>query len=174
MVLSFVITHPYQNFDGGLTKSSLKLGCRGVHLTVLCACTCISISWCWCLFILFLIAEETHLIEELPHMDGLVQERHSYIANALELRLSCTNPAILRVQVATLHLHQGPMNSFYLSACFISPNASPTERFTKQTTRFLSSESFDKLQKRLNALTQNLWKTRNIFIEKDWNPNPIH
>ena len=28
------------------------------------------------------------------HIDGLVQERHNSIANALELRLSCTNPLI--------------------------------------------------------------------------------
>ena len=27
-------------------------------------------------------------------IDGLVQERHNFIANALELRLSCTNPSI--------------------------------------------------------------------------------
>ena len=27
----------------------------------------------------------------LPHIDGLVQERHNSIANALELRLSSTN-----------------------------------------------------------------------------------
>ena len=26
-------------------------------------------------------------------IDGLVQEKHNYIANALELRLSCTNPS---------------------------------------------------------------------------------
>ena len=28
------------------------------------------------------------------YIDGLVQERHNYIANALELRLSCTNPSV--------------------------------------------------------------------------------
>ena len=28
------------------------------------------------------------------HIDGLVQERRNSIANALELRLSCTNPWI--------------------------------------------------------------------------------
>ena len=28
------------------------------------------------------------------NLDGLVQERRSSIANALELRLSCTNPSI--------------------------------------------------------------------------------
>ena len=28
------------------------------------------------------------------HIDGLVQERRNSIANALELRLSCTNPSI--------------------------------------------------------------------------------
>ena len=28
------------------------------------------------------------------HFDGLVQERRNSIANALELRLSCTNPSI--------------------------------------------------------------------------------
>ena len=30
----------------------------------------------------------------LPNIDGLVQERHNSIANALELRLSCTKPSI--------------------------------------------------------------------------------
>ena len=29
------------------------------------------------------------------HFDGLMQERRNSIANALELRLSCTNPSIL-------------------------------------------------------------------------------
>ena len=29
-----------------------------------------------------------------PYIDDLVQERRNYIANALELRLSCTNPSI--------------------------------------------------------------------------------
>ena len=28
----------------------------------------------------------------IDHVDGLVQERHNSIANALELRLCCTNP----------------------------------------------------------------------------------
>ena len=28
------------------------------------------------------------------HFDELVQERHNFIANALELHLSCTNPLI--------------------------------------------------------------------------------
>ena len=28
------------------------------------------------------------------YIDGLVQERHNTIANALELRLSCTNPSM--------------------------------------------------------------------------------
>ena len=28
------------------------------------------------------------------YMDGLVQEKRNSIANALELRLSCTNPSI--------------------------------------------------------------------------------
>ena len=32
------------------------------------------------------------------HIDGLVQERHKSIANALELRLSCTCPSIWNVQ----------------------------------------------------------------------------
>ena len=31
---------------------------------------------------------------KLLHIDGLLQERHNYIANALELCLSCTNPSI--------------------------------------------------------------------------------
>ena len=31
----------------------------------------------------------------MNHVDGLVQERHNSIANALELHLSCTNPSML-------------------------------------------------------------------------------
>ena len=35
------------------------------------------------------------MAHECPgHIDGLVQERRNSIANALELRLSCTNPSI--------------------------------------------------------------------------------
>ena len=30
----------------------------------------------------------------MAYIDGLVQERRNSIANALELRLSCTNPSI--------------------------------------------------------------------------------
>ena len=33
--------------------------------------------------------------KKLNHLDGLVQERRNSIANALELRLSYTNPSIL-------------------------------------------------------------------------------
>ena len=32
------------------------------------------------------------------YFDGLVQERRNSIANALELRLSCTNPSIYEMQ----------------------------------------------------------------------------
>ena len=35
--------------------------------------------------------KEFHMV---CHIDGLVQERRNSIANALELRLSCTNPSI--------------------------------------------------------------------------------
>ena len=35
-----------------------------------------------------------NLISSQLHIDGLVQERRNSIANALELRLSCTNPSI--------------------------------------------------------------------------------
>ena len=47
---------------------------------------------------------ECHIIVQLPYytgdkivsnIDGLVQERRIAIANALQLRLSCTNPSIL-------------------------------------------------------------------------------
>ena len=41
-------------------------------------------------------AQLPFLFDEIPHhFDGLVQERRNSIANALELRLSCTNPLIL-------------------------------------------------------------------------------
>ena len=33
-------------------------------------------------------------IHNTAHIDGLVQERRNTIANALQLRLSCTNPSV--------------------------------------------------------------------------------
>ena len=36
---------------------------------------------------------------ESLHIDGLVQERRNSIANALELRLSCTNPSIYGIKI---------------------------------------------------------------------------
>ena len=33
------------------------------------------------------------VLTQFAHISGLVQERHNSIANALELRLSCTNPS---------------------------------------------------------------------------------
>ena len=35
-----------------------------------------------------------HVTKSIPYFDGLVQERRNSIANALELRLSCTNPSM--------------------------------------------------------------------------------
>ena len=40
------------------------------------------------------ILSEQILAILLTHINGLVQERRYSIANALELRLSCTNPSI--------------------------------------------------------------------------------
>ena len=38
---------------------------------------------------------EVYTDKNLDHVDGLVQERCNSIANALELRLPCTNPSML-------------------------------------------------------------------------------
>ena len=38
----------------------------------------------------------------LYHIDGLMQERCNYIANALELRVSCTNPSICYICAADI------------------------------------------------------------------------
>ena len=44
-----------------------------------------------CLYVISLISQGSFGIYQI---DGLVQERRNSIANALELRLSCTNPSI--------------------------------------------------------------------------------
>ena len=36
------------------------------------------------------------VVSHVDIIDGLMQERRNSIANALELRLSCTNPSIIR------------------------------------------------------------------------------
>ena len=40
---------------------------------------------------IIVVLEQEHI---RSYIDGLVQERRNSIANALELRLSCTNPSI--------------------------------------------------------------------------------
>ena len=49
------------------------------------------------LYIIFVVTLGT-----VHHFDGLVQERRNSIANALELRLSCTNPSICVVSLGTV------------------------------------------------------------------------
>ena len=41
------------------------------------------------------------------HIDGFVQERHNSIANAMELRLSCTNPSIFLFLEIKDSVHKG-------------------------------------------------------------------
>ena len=43
------------------------------------------------------ILSQLNLMKYVTHIDGLMQERHNSIANALKLRLSCTNPTICRI-----------------------------------------------------------------------------
>ena len=45
------------------------------------------------------------LFQQRKYIDGLVQERRNSIANALELRLSCTNPLICRVACFSFTVH---------------------------------------------------------------------
>ena len=51
----------------------------------------------------------THIL----HIDGLVQERRSSIANALQLRLSCTNPSIWPVHYMNKDLHKIRTTNFF-------------------------------------------------------------
>ena len=48
---------------------------------------------------IFICALYVVLLVEIEHLDGLIQERRNSIANALELRLSCTNPSICNCRV---------------------------------------------------------------------------
>ena len=54
-------------------------------------------EWCICIFV---------------YIDGLVQERRNSIANALELRFSCTNPSKLFISVQGTMLEQLWLNGF--------------------------------------------------------------
>ena len=50
----------------------------------------------WTKTIWISVVSHTVLIFYLPHIDGLMQKRRNSSANALELRLSCTNPSLCR------------------------------------------------------------------------------
>ena len=48
------------------------------------------------IFFMFREINLANIIEQgLFDINGLIQERHNSIANALELRISCTNPSML-------------------------------------------------------------------------------
>ena len=66
--------------------------------------------FCLCLNVLIYIEFWSHSMPSTRtwYINGLVQERHNSIANALELRLSCTNPSIVSPGVMYF-LHQ-PIN----------------------------------------------------------------
>ena len=57
----------------------------------------------WCLF-----SEKSH--NWIWPIDGLVQEKHNSSANALELRLSCTNQSnyVMQYSIASLGINEGP------------------------------------------------------------------
>ena len=78
-----------------MKKTSLHLKespmCKGVSKLV--SNECAFITFQAKAFSLFNILEYI-LTPDVEHIDGLVQERRNFIANALELRLSCINPLI--------------------------------------------------------------------------------
>ena len=56
-----------------------------------------------------IISNYKSIITSNSYIDGLVQERRNSIANALELRLSCTNPSIYAISnITTLAKHRQP------------------------------------------------------------------
>ena len=74
---------------------------RKVDVCILCFRKTVSVTFIWphsyiqCEYI-FILAEVNSDLDDVSclHIDGLVQERRNSIANALELRLPCTNPSI--------------------------------------------------------------------------------
>ena len=74
------------------------------------------------------------------YIDGLVQERRNSIANALELRLSCTNPLIrgLVLQWLSEHIYIDNLayTSVYINVCnFSDTNKTRHRRCTAPTGR---------------------------------------
>ena len=60
-------------------------------------------------------------VEILDHVDGLVQERHNSIANALELRFSCTNPWMcMNMCHGDITPHKGPVIWNFDVFCVVS------------------------------------------------------
>ena len=95
---------------------------------------CHSGSLQWCVHYLFLFSTVHHwqvsAQECQPHFDGLVRERRNSIANALELRLSCTNPSICVHGSPAAARRKNPVHSGMLSVSSIrnpTSKASPSD-----------------------------------------------
>ena len=81
-----VITRTIVNFNE-ISIEIHEFALMEIHMQL----SCIYIYVYICIFIYVYICIYIYIVYNI---DGLVQERHKSIANALELRVSCTNPSI--------------------------------------------------------------------------------
>ena len=65
------------------------------------------------------------------HIDGLVQERRNSITDALELRLSCTNPSISSADISSISYFLGSIRdgNSELPKRPVEPDSVPLERY---------------------------------------------
>ena len=73
--------------------------------------TCINSQFCYC------CEHAWHSIRYfvvIKYIDGLVQERHNSIANALELRLSCTDPFIYSIDIHVVFKMSAVWDIFFI------------------------------------------------------------
>ena len=89
------------------------------------------------------------------HVDGLVQERCNSIANALELRISCTNPSIWNPKVPVTQEIEGGMPFHKLHVDIFWGNG-------KQTSIELSSVTLLKKFDKVSAEQTHIWSELNF------------
>ena len=97
------------------------------------------------------------------HFDGLEQERRNSIANALELRLSCTNPSIYSSPLQLIH-YSPYITSHYITLVI----AKPTGIWNPRTLDPLSMTSCNKSPSTLQCHFRPLCQIHRLSINGAW------
>ena len=109
-----------------------------------------------CLYVCMYVCMNIYISNQI---DGLVQERRNSIANALDLRLSCSNPSRWRLPNGTLNLTQSRVTSRGLNKTYVILR----KIFSKRT--MLNENHYVSIQIALNFISRGPVDNKSTLVQ---------